>query len=63
MTILAMPPRMLYQAPLKPPFLIHLLTELPILANQQQRTSADSRAVTSIIRIHRLIWFVWNQVW
>ena len=66
MAILAVPPRtrMLYQAPPKQPFLIHPLTELPMLASQQQRirVSADSRAVTSTIRIHRLIWSGWNQV-
>ena len=62
MTILAVPPGMLYQAPLEPPFLIRLLTEPPIMASQQQRISADSRAVTSTIRIRELIWFRWNQV-
>ena len=54
MIILAVPPS-------KQPFPIHLLTEPLMLASQQQRISADSRAVTSTIRIHRSIWFGWNQ--
>ena len=62
MTILVVPPGVLYQAPPKPPLLIHLLTSLPTLASQQQRIFADSRAVASTIRIHRLTWFGWNQV-
>ena len=62
MTMLAVPPTMLYQARPKPPFLIHLLTLPPMLASQQQRISADSRVVASSIRIQRLIWFGWNQV-
>ena len=38
--MLAVPPRMLNQAPPRPPFLTHILTEPPILASQQQIISA-----------------------
>lgn len=62
MTILTVPPAVLYQAPPKRPFVIHLLTKPSMLANQQQKISADSRVVISITRIHRLIWFGWNLV-
>ena len=61
MITLAVPPGMLYQAPPKRPFLIRLLTSPPMLASQQQRISAESRAVTFTIWAHRLIWFAWNQ--
>jgi len=62
MTVLTVLPGVLYQVPPKPPFLIHLLTEPPILARQQQKISADSLAVTSTIQVPRSIWFGWNQV-
>ena len=61
MTILAVPPTVLYHVP-KRLFLIHLFTSPPMLANQQQKISADSRAVISVTRIHRLLWFGWNLV-
>ena len=63
MTILTVPPTVLYQAPPKRLFLIHLLTKPSMLANQQQKISADSQAVISITRIHTLIWFGWSLVW
>ena len=45
----------------KPPFLIHRLTEPQCLASQRWRICDDSPAVASAIRIHRSMWFGWNQ--
>ena len=51
-----------YQALASLSFLVHRLTAPPRLASSlRQRICDYSRAVACTIRIHRSIWFEWNQ--
>lgn len=55
------PLSMSHRAMLRLPFLIHLLTRSPLLANQQWKISDDSLVVTYTVRILRLVRSTWNR--
>ena len=63
MTPLAVLPRVLSKLKALPrlPFLVHWLTRTPVFADQRLKIFDNSPAAACSIRIHRLIWFAWNQ--